>query len=167
MNFKPSYLIHALCAVTACSALSGTASASCPEIEKYVLANRQKVESALFEHYGDSEKRVKLGKNNGGYDFMTIKGIVNVEGARGCLVQIKVSADKNKFDSNPVNPQLEKRDGSVKLELEFAESGGTKLCIKENGNRVRSANWRDEGGPKEKIFVNNNKSKKYFSGCLF
>lgn len=165
MNFKPSYLVRALCAVAAFGALSGTASASCPEIEKYVLANRQKVESALFEHYGDSEKRVKLGKNNGNYTFMTIKGGVDVEGARGCLVQIKVSADKNRFSSNPVNPQLEKRDGSVHLELGFSASNGTKLCV--DSNRVRSANWRDEGGVKEKIFVNNNKSKKYFSGCLF
>lgn len=166
MTFKPSYLIRALCAVAAFSALSGTASAaSCEDIEKYVLANRAKVASALFAHYGDSEKKVKLGKNNGNYDFMTIKGTVDVEGARDCLVQIKVSADKNRLSSNPVNPQLEKRDGSVRLELGFSANSGTKLCV--NSNRVRSANWRDEGGVKEKIFVNNNKSKNYFSGCLF
>ena len=167
MNFKRTYLVPAMCAAVALSAFSGTASAAdCNEIQAYIQANTKKVEAELFKHYGNHDRQVNLSRNNGNYHFLTMSGLsIDKVSASSCVIDVGLSVTKVRLGPPPGQLVESTRGGSLKMGVEFDASKGTQLCVK--SNRVYSANFRKEGRVKEKIFVNNNKSKPYFNGCLF
>ena len=166
MNFKVSHLLRAVCAVAALSAFSGTASADCVEIQNFVKSNKSKVNSALFAHYGDAQKRVLLAPDNSSFMVLQISPVVI--DAKGCTVQVSLVAIKQKLPkptNQAAHPAGTRVSGTVSLDVGFDEREGLKLCVK--SHRVSRANWSNQGSDQDANFVKNNRDKPYFSGCLF
>ena len=142
----------------------------CLPISTAIQANGAKIQQALFDHYGDSERKVKLGHNNGDYDFMRLREVGVIKSVGGSC-NLRYEARSQKFDKGfdgqvgvaPPKPER-KRDGEVEWEIRFNPADGAKLCVM--GQSIKHVNWRSEGAVKEKIFINKNGKKKYFSGCL-
>jgi hypothetical protein len=171
MNIKSNHLLCTLLAAVTLSAFAGTASAAdaCTEIQAHVSSNPNKVEAALFSHFGGGDHLVRLGRNNGDFDFMRLRKAGNLSQVKGCTIRYSALAQKYtpRFDGQVgvAAPKPERtRGGKVDWRIEFDASQGTKLLIKKQ--HIITVNWKGEGAVKEKIFRNANGNKTYFGGSL-
>ena len=171
MNFKTTHLISTLFAAAALCTFAGAAAAAegCTDIKNYVDANPNKVEAALFAHFGGDDQLVGLGRNNGDFRFMRLRKAGNISQVSGCTIRYSVLAEKysprvdGQVGVSAPKPERT-RGGKVDCRIEFDASQGTKLLIKKQ--HIITVNWKGEGAVKEKIFRNANGNKTYFSGSL-
>jgi len=167
MNTKPTRLFQALSALALVCV--GHAAHAADNPCAFINENRTQIEQALFQHYGNSDRLVKLGHNNGDFDFMRLRGGGFITAVSGCSIKFKAPAQKVTLARDVVvgvaagHPERT-RDGEVEWQIGFDATRAAQLCVQSQS--VKSANWRKEGQVKENIFVRNNRHKNYFNGCL-